>query len=119
MLGGVKDIAIALSRGRFPLTRESELQHAVDEFLRATFPGVAISREHRLGPGERPDWLVDGRFVVEAKIRSAARRLIERQVHRYAAYPEVEGIVLITGKSMPPIAAIKPVVIVALGRSWL
>jgi hypothetical protein len=119
MLGGVKDIAIALGRGRFPLTRESELQIEMDAFLRQALPGVEISREHRLGPADRPDWLIDGRFVVEAKIRGAGRRLIERQVQRYAAYPEVEGIVLATGKSMPPIVAIVPVVIVHLGKAWL
>lgn len=119
MLGGVKDIAIALGRGRFPLTRESDLQIEMDAFLRAEFPDVEILREHRLGPADRPDWLVDGRFVVEAKIRSAGRALITRQVQRYAAYPQVEGIVLASGKSMTPIVATVPVVIVHLGRAWL
>lgn len=119
MLGGVNDIASVIGRGCFPLTRESDLQIEMDAYLRAAFPGVEISREHRLGPADRPDWLIDGRFVVEAKIRSASRPLIARQVQRYAAYPHVEGIVLATGKSILPIAARVPVVIVHLGRAWL
>lgn len=119
MLGGLKDIASVIGRGRFPLTRESDLQHEMDLALRLTFPGVEISREHRLGPADRPDWLIDGRFVVEAKIRGAGRKLIVGQLNRYAVHPCVEGIVLATGKSMPPIVTRVPVVIVNLGRAWL
>lgn len=119
MLGGVKDIAIALGRYRFTLKPEAVLQVEMEDALRTEFPGVEILREHRLGPADRPDFLVDGRFVVEAKIRGASRRLIERQVQRYAAYPEVAGIVLATGKAMSSFIATKPVVIVHLGRAWL
>jgi hypothetical protein len=119
MLGGVKDIAELLSRFRFTLKPESVLQVEMDGVLREGFPGVEVLREHRLGPTDRPDWLVDERFVVEAKIRSAGRRLIERQILRYAAYPHIEGIVLATGKSMPPIAARVPVLIVSLARGWM
>ncbi|USQ97260.1 hypothetical protein [Caulobacter sp. RL271] len=119
MLGGVKDIADVLSRGRFSLSSESSLQLEVDPYLREAFPGVEISREHRLDRANRPDWLIDGRFVVEAKISRSSRRDTVRQVQRYAEFPQVEAIVLITGRSMPPIRAAKPVLIVHLGRAWL
>lgn len=119
MLGGVEHIAEVLSRGRFSLSSESSLQLEVDPYLRANLPGVEISREHRLDARNRPDWLIDGRFVVEAKISRSSRRDTERQVRRYAEFPQVEAIVLITGRSMPRIVAAKPVLIVHLGRAWL
>lgn len=121
MLGGVQSILEALGRGRFPLSREADCQAAIDEWLHAQLPGVEISREHRLGPGDRPDWLIDGRFVVEAKLggRGQQRRAIARQIGRYLAYDQVEAVVLATGVSMPPLRGVKPIHIVSLGRAWL
>jgi len=121
MFGGVQSILEVLGRGRFPLSGEKDCQQAVDPWLREHLPGVEISREHRLGPGDIPDWLIDGRFVIEAKVggRGQQRRAIVRQLGRYAAYDQVEALILLTGVSMPPIGLSKPVHVVSLGRAWL
>ncbi|WP_181242650.1 hypothetical protein [Caulobacter vibrioides] len=117
----VGEVARVLGRGCFPLKRESDCQLAIDGHLRAAFPGVAISREHRLSGRDRPDWLIDGRFVVEAKVHGAVRAKIERQLQRYAEHDAVEGIVLATGRSiiLPATIGGKPVAVVNLGEAWL
>ncbi len=121
MFGGVQTIVDLLARGRFPLSSEKECQAAVDPWLRAGLPDVEISREHRLGPGDIPDWLIDGRIVIEAKVggRGQGRKAIVRQLGRYADHDQVEAMILLTGVSMPPIRLAKPVHIVSLGRAWL
>jgi hypothetical protein len=121
MVGGLKQIAEVLGRGCFPLKRETDCQTKIDEHLRASLPGVEVSREHRLSGRDRPDWLIDGRFVVEAKVYGAVRAKIVRQLERYAEHDLVEGIVLATGRSVALPAAIngKPVLVVNLGEAWL
>lgn len=121
MLGGVKDIADLLGRGCFPLKRETDSQRKIEEHLRAGLPGVEVSREHRLSDRDRPDFLVDGRFVVEIKVHGAVRAKIVKQLERYAEHDLVEGLVLATGRSIVLPATIngKPLRVVNLGEAWL
>ena len=122
--GGVEPryVATLIAEGRFDLTDEKRCQAQMDPFLRSRLPGgVKVSREHRLGPGDIPDFLVDGRIVVECKKIAAPKRAIYRQLKRYAAYPEVAAIVLATGVAIGLPAQIegKPALLVNLGRAWL
>lgn len=121
MVGGVREIAELLGRGCFPLRRESDCQIKIDEHLRAGLPGVEVLREHRLSARDRPDWFIDGRIVVEAKVNGAVRSAIVRQLARYAEHDQVQGIVLATGKSilLPPTVNGKPLVVVNLGKAWM
>ncbi len=117
-------MAISVSRcisvGRFDLTDEKICQAQMadwfDERLLCSF-----SREHRLGPADIPDFLVDGRIVVECKKIGANKQATYRQLRRYAAYPQVEALILATGTAMglPPQIEGKPAFLVNLGRAWL
>jgi len=91
------------------LTTERDLQDSLAELLAAE--GYAAERERALGPGERPDFLIDG-IAVEVKIKGTADQL-ERQVRRYLAHPEVTGVVVVTSRArhrhLPPVIGGKPV----------
>lgn len=116
------DIAALIRTGRFTLAPEAECQAEMEAFLAARLPmGCSLSREHRLSGADRPDFLIDGRHVVEVKVRGAQRRAIERQLKRYAAHPEVESLILATNVSvvLAPMIGGKPTFVVSLGRAWL
>lgn len=118
----VADIASMLRAGRFDLSREALTQADIQAHLAARLPmGVLLEREKVMGPADRPDFLIDGRIVIEVKVKGAAPASLRLQLQRYAAYPQVEGIVLATGKSVALPAEIrgKPVHIVYLGAGWL
>lgn len=121
------DVAALLSTGRFTLSRESETQAEIETFLAARLPlGCGLSREHWLSARDRPDFLIDGRTVVEVKVRGQSRREIARQVERYAAHDCVEAVVLATNVAMQAradgfagIVGGKPLYVVHMGRGWL
>lgn len=115
-------VCLVVASTRCNLTHEI----ATQDDLEAAFAGtwgemVAVSREHRLGPADRPDFLIDGRIVVEVKGPRHRAPAVLRQLERYAAYPEVEAIVLATSRAMRMPAEIggKPVRVINLGRAWL
>lgn len=121
MLGGVSELARLLGQGRFDLSTEANCQADIETLLRANLPEGAVSREHRLTPSDRPDFLIAERFVIEVKVKGAGRAAIERQLLRYAVHPQVEGLVLATGvaMSLPPRLYGKPLAVVGMGRAWL
>jgi hypothetical protein len=53
-----------------------------------------------LGPRDRPDFLIDGRIVVECKGPRHREGAVLRQLDRYAAHERVEWIVLATARAM-------------------
>ncbi|HEX7887558.1 MAG TPA: hypothetical protein VF474_16410 [Phenylobacterium sp.] len=112
-----------IAHTRCDLTTEVATQDGIQAALRGEEVGLAveISREHRLGPGDRPDFLIDGRIVVEVKGRRHRGPAVLRQLERYAAHPQVEAIVLATSRAMTMPAQIggKPVRVLNLGRAWL
>lgn len=121
------DVAALLATGRFTLSPESETQAEIETFLAARLPlGCGLSREHRLSAANRPDFLIDGRIVVEVKVRGQSRREIARQLERYAAHDGVEAIVLATNVAMQTRACGyagevggRPLYVVHMGRGWL
>lgn len=108
----------ALRASRFRVSTEAALQASIGEALASA--GFAFEREVRLAPGERIDFLVDGRIGIEAKARYAKRATF-RQLERYAAIAQVEALILITGTAigLPEEINGKPLFLVALGRAAL
>jgi hypothetical protein len=103
------------------ISTEAECQADVHAVLAADTPYL-VSREHRLGPADRPDFLVAGCVVVECKARRAHGPSALRQLARYAQYPAVEALILAyAGRAldMPREVGGKPLFVVGLGRAWL
>lgn len=122
---GRADLIQLLGLGRFNLTTETHTQLEIARLIAQTWPAVTCSREHRLGPGDRPDFLVDERIVVEVKGPRHRAGPTLRQLLRYAAYPQVEAIILVTARAMdmPPRLEAEgrslPLTVINLGRAWL
>jgi hypothetical protein len=117
-----REIAILLWAGRFDLTHEAQTQSTIETYLRRELgPATDIQREVRLGPGERPDFVIDGRIVIEVKVAGATGAAIVKQLGRYARHDAITDLVLATGKSVqaPKMINGKPVLTVNLGRAWL
>lgn len=114
-------VAKVVGEVRCDLTHEDAIQQTLDAALKAAFGEHQVSREHSLGPADRPDFLVAGAIVVEAKGKRHRAPAVERQLARYAAYPEVTGIVLATARSMnmPWMVGGKIVRNISLSRAWL
>lgn len=112
------ELTVLLRRAQFRVSSESALQDDIE--TRLLQHGVDFQREHRLGPADRPDFLVVGGIVIEAKAR-CSRRVIYRQLQRYAMHDTVTAIVLVTGTAMglPPTLGDKPLFYVSLGRGAL
>lgn len=115
----LRRIAALIGRARCSLSNEKATQADIEKVL--TQAGVAFAREARLGPGDIPDFILDDRLVIEVKLRSTSRRNINRQLMRYAAYPTVAGLLLVSNvaTSLPPEIEGKPIVTVSLGTAWL
>lgn len=113
----------AIETSRVPLSSEKEAQAALAEVLRKL--DIDFKREHRLAPGDILDfWLPDGNglaLVMEVKMNAARPAEIRRQLERYAAHPQVRGVILVSNRAMPlPVEiAGKPAHFISLGRAWL
>lgn len=110
-----------LERNRFDLTHEKATQADIWSLLTSMYqPGVA-KREHRLGPGDIPDFFLRHGVLIEAKGPRHQARAVLRQLERYAAYSEVRFIILATARAMTMPAQIggKPCKVLNLGRAWL
>jgi hypothetical protein len=117
------EIAALIGQGRYDLTDEKRCQADIATLLAFAFgPEIAVRREHRLGPYDVPDFLIDGRVVVEVKMASARNGgAVLRQLARYAAYPLVEALILVSNRAiaLPGWIEGKPTHFVSLGRAWL
>jgi hypothetical protein len=114
-------IQTLLECSRFNLTTEYLTQADIEASLLAELATEDVRREHRLGAADRPDFFVKGAVVIEVKGPRHRAPAVERQLARYAAYPEVRVILLATSRAMRLPAAIggKPVRVINLGRAWL
>lgn len=109
----IEDVYRTLSRYRFTLTSESELQKEIGTIL------PQAVREYRLDAKNRLDFFLEG-IAIEVKIKGGAKD-IYKQCERYCAFDEVRSLILITNRSMgfPPEINGKPCYVLKLGRSWL
>lgn len=118
-------IARLISLGRYELGNEKATQEGIWRRLfveQTDFPGLAVQRERRLGPGDIVDFFVPAAGVaVEVKLKRNSGREILRQLERYAAHDAVQALVLVTNRAMglPPEIKGKPTWYVSLGRAWL
>lgn len=108
---------------RVAMEMEYRAQSDVMAALVSEFGVSAVSREHRLGPCDRPDFFLTGGIVIEMKGPRHQPPAVLRQLLRYAAYPEVTGIVLASARAMtmPTVIGERsvPVRVVNLGKAWL
>lgn len=98
---------------------EIALQDQVEAALQAC--GWAYEREKRLGPAERPDFFLPGSGIaVEVKLKFPRAQII-RQVVRYLARDEVNGVILVAvkGVDFPEECATKPVREVVLWQGMI
>jgi hypothetical protein len=59
----MRHVVGVLSIGRYDLTTEMATHDGMERDLVMAFGRDAVSREHRLGPGERLDFLIGGRIA--------------------------------------------------------
>lgn len=109
-----KAIADSLRTGRFRFSSEAQLQESIAEVLTAA--GIPFEREVRLSAHDRADFLC-GVVAIEVKIAGSLAALT-RQVHRYAALPQVGAILVVTSRhrlaGLPDQLQGKPVLVVSL-----
>ena len=110
-------IVTLLRRSRLRVGDEAALQLSIEEVLTAA--GEGFEREHRLSAADRIDFLL-GTVGLEAKTR-CNKRVIYRQLERYAAHDAISALILVTGTAMglPPSIGGKPVYLVSTGRASL
>ena len=103
-----------------PVEHEFEIHDAMAEQFRVD--GIQFSREVKLGPGCRVDFFVHaGGVAVEVKKGKPNRAQLEAQVSRYAAFPDVQAVVMVVERSLfgyPEKVNGKPVHYVGLNRQW-
>lgn len=117
----LRALAALVAQARVDLANEKASQADLNALLIAAYSAERVSREHRLGPGDIPDFLIDGRFIIEMKGMRHRADPVVRQLLRYARHDQVEGMVLATARAMvlPPQIGGKPLLVVNLGRAWL
>lgn len=106
----------AVVRGyRYAFADEAELQDGVAAALARA--GVPFRREHVLAGVGRIDFLAGPGIGLEVKVGGSLTDLT-RQVHRYAAHPDVAALVVVTSRLrlgyLPATLGGKPVRVVAL-----
>ena len=108
----------ALLELRAPLQQgEYDLHRLVMDAL--SRQGVPFAHEVSLAPRCRID-LMCGGVGIEIKRGQPERQRIRAQLKRYAACERVEGLILVTEKTvdLPPTMAGKPLRLVCLNRLW-
>jgi hypothetical protein len=98
---------------RYNTTVEAELQEAIARVL--TEGEIPFQREFQLSAKDRIDFIVAD-VGIEVKIGSTYAQVI-RQLHRYAQFGEVQGLVLVTTKAthtLPDFISQKPLMLLNL-----
>lgn len=113
------EICRVIANVRADVTCEKRTQADIETALVAAF-GDLVKREHRLAPGDIPDFMIGG-VVVEVKIKGAVKRSVYRQLERYGKHDCVTAIVLASSLAMglPAFISDTPAYFVSLGRGWL
>jgi hypothetical protein len=101
-LSTVGDVVGAITSWEYQPVDEYDLQCGVAAAMTAA--RIPFTAEHRLGPRDRLDFLVDGHIAVELKVAGTAAQL-ERQVRRYAADARVDAVIVVTTRSRHAAAA--------------
>ncbi len=111
-------IAEAISTLRAPLQQgEYDLHRLVMDALDAS--GIPYEHEVRLAPRCRID-LMCGGVGIEIKRGKPETARVLRQLHKYAACPQVDALIVVTEKTLPIPRSMngKPVRMICLNRLW-
>lgn len=110
-----------IAGARLGVVAEKVTQADLETIFVNALGAETVSREHRLGPADIPDFLIGGAIVVEVKGRRHRYAAVARQLDRYASYPEVTTLIVATARAMllPPVIDGKPVRVINLARAWL
>ena len=114
----MQQIIDAISTLRAPLQQgEYDLHRLVMDALASA--DVPFAHEVKLGPRCRIDLLCGG-VGIEIKRGAVDKARILQQLAKYAACEQVEGLILVTEKTVPVPHAIngKPVRLICLNRLW-
>jgi len=102
------------------IIEEYELQAAIADIFNKS--GIIYTKEYRLGPGSRVDFLTQSGVAVEVKKGKPNRTQLVNQINRYAEYPEIKAIVIVVETSLriPVTKAAngKPCSVVGLQKLW-
>lgn len=117
MDGQASKIYKLLSNVKLPCETETALQSAIEQAFLAE--KIEFTREFVLDKKNRVDFFSRG-VALEVKIKGAAKS-IYRQIERYASFPIVTDIILVTSKSLGFPATIdgKNCYVLRTGRAWL
>lgn len=116
------EVAALLGTCRADLSREATTQADLDIFLKAHLPPqVTVEREVRLSPGDRIDFLIDGRIGIEVKLNAQRPNDVIAQLGRYARHERIEALILLSNRAVDlvPMIGGKPTFNVSLGRAWI
>ena len=111
-------VCAALRTLRLPPQRDEHVLHSlVADALAAA--GIGFVHEAKLGPRCRADFLCGG-VCVEIKRGAVDRARVRAQLLRYAAFPQVTSLVLLTERTvdLPETLGGKPVRALCLNRLW-
>ena len=114
----MEQIINAISTLRAPLQQgEYDLHRLVMDALTAA--GIPCAHEVKLGPRCRIDLMCNG-VGIEIKRGAVDKARLLNQLRRYAACEAIEGLILVTEKTVPTPRAIhgKPVRLICLNRLW-
>ncbi len=114
-LSRLESVCAWLRSYRYNFVGERELQDGLARAL--DDGGYTFRREHRLGPGDVVDFLIDPGIGLEAKVDGSVS-LVTRQLLRYAQHEEIAALLLVTSLSrhdnLPAEMNGKPVRVVVL-----
>ncbi|MCG8400084.1 MAG: hypothetical protein MJA84_00640 [Firmicutes bacterium] len=117
--GQIKKVLIALEGIRTNIVMdEYSLQEMIAQKL--TQAGIPFSKEHRLGPRNRIDFLTAGGVGIEVKKGKPYKRQVIGQLNRYAENPEITVIVLVVERNLdiPKEINGKPCFSFGLNKLW-
>jgi hypothetical protein len=112
-----QEIAAMLSRKRFTLATEKDVQAEIEAVLKSSVP--EYRREVELDKKNEIDFMV-GTVGIEVKIKGA-KSAIYKQLERYAALDEITELIFVTSKTVGIPATInnKSVYVVNMSKAWL
>ena len=117
MLAGAPSIARTLASYRYNFEDELDLQNGIAAALSSNL--LSYEKEYRLGEHDRPDFFLPSiGLVIEVKVKFRRAEVL-RQLLRYAGYPEVKSLLLVTSRSchgVPDSLNSKPALVLNVGR---
>lgn len=116
----ISSILTILGSKRFPLHDEKALQASIYDIFLSNLPTSTVDREFILDAKNTIDFLINGKYGVEVKIK-ASKRAIYKQCERYCQFDSIESLILVTNTSMgfPEQINGKDCYILNLGKAWL